>query len=510
MAKVPLRGGAYTARSIIANAQRCVNLYGEANPEDAPAPMTYYPTPGLTTLGTPPAAGAGRGLYAASSGQLYAVVGSNLYAVSSSWTFTLVGALKTSSGMVSMADNQTLMCLVDGPNGYSVNLVGNTFAQISDPAFYGADKVDFADTFFIFNKPATGQFYISPSNSLTGFDPLYYATKIGASDLLATVAVVHRELWLIGAQKSSEIWINQGGTDFPFGIMNGAFIQHGCEAKYSVAQMGDALFWLSQDNQGGKIVVRGQGYQTQRVSTHAIEAAMSSYSTVSDAVGWTYQQQGHQFYVLTFPTADKTWCLDIVTGEWHERVWLDTNGAEHRHRGISAAYAYGVNVVQDWQTGALYALDLNNYTDAGQPIIRRRGFPHMQSDGKRVFYSAFIADMEAGTDPASISQASPAYVLAADGSGNIIKPDVVPVYLGMDSGSFLANPQSVYLRYSDDRGATWSNPIDGGMGYTGQYVTSILFRRLGMARDRVFELFWSAPIKTALNGAYVEAKAAAT
>jgi hypothetical protein len=117
--------------------------------------------------------------------------------------------------------------------------------------------------------------------------------------------------------------------------MNGAFIQHGCAAKYSVAQMGDALFWLSQDKQGGNVVLKGQGYQAERISTHAIEVAIASYAVKSDAIGYTYQQEGHQFYVLTFPTADRTWVYDLVTGEWHERVWLDSDGVEHRHRGIS-------------------------------------------------------------------------------------------------------------------------------------------------------------------------------
>lgn len=59
MPKVPLITGAYTARSVIAEAQRCINLYIEKNPdEDAVFPFTHYPTPGLEFLasggGAPP------------------------------------------------------------------------------------------------------------------------------------------------------------------------------------------------------------------------------------------------------------------------------------------------------------------------------------------------------------------------------------------------------------------------------------------------------------------------
>lgn len=53
MARIPLIGGAYQAKSIIANAQRCVNLYPEANPQSdqPPSPATHYPTPGLVKIG---------------------------------------------------------------------------------------------------------------------------------------------------------------------------------------------------------------------------------------------------------------------------------------------------------------------------------------------------------------------------------------------------------------------------------------------------------------------------
>jgi hypothetical protein len=48
--RVPLTQGFYKARSIIANAQREVNLYPEKNPDDSPVPVTHYPTAGLRLL----------------------------------------------------------------------------------------------------------------------------------------------------------------------------------------------------------------------------------------------------------------------------------------------------------------------------------------------------------------------------------------------------------------------------------------------------------------------------
>ena len=544
MPRVALKTGAYQARSIIAMAQRCVNLYAEKNPEDAPVPFTYYPTPGLISLGTPAVAGAGRGLFTASNGNLYSVVGQRVYAVSPTWNHTFLGSLTASAtNPVSFADNSVTGVFVDGSNnGYTIQLATNTWGTISDPAFYGSDRVDYMDTFFLFNKPASAIFYISNSNSTT-FNALNFASKVGASDLLQVAAVVHREIWLLGGRQAgtgtSEIWTDAGSAAFPFQILDGAFVQHGCEARASVAQMGDALFWLSRDKQGSRIVVKGQGYQAQRISTHAIEVALATYSTCEDAWGQTYQQEGHQFYVLHFPTADKCWVFDLTTEQWHERVSIDANGVEHRPLYGAIAAAYGTIVAQNWATGALYQLDLNTYTDVGAPIVRRRGFPHMLADGKRVTYRQFIADLEVGTDPNSMWRGQNPIVLGpdgaggplllgvdglhgqllwADGAGGVLAadgttgpdtglaPDSVPIWLGVDNGAYFAPPQALCMRYSDTRGASWSDPISDDFGYGGDFYKSIQFQRLGMARDRVFELFWSAPVRTALNGAFIEAK----
>ncbi len=476
--RVALTGGAYTARSVIAGAQRCVNLYPEMvpQPQGEPAPTAHYPTPGLVSLATPPSPAAGRGLCRASSGQLFAIVGSTVYAVSSGWGWTALGTIAAGATPVSMADNGTTLVLVDGSTaGYTVDLSTLAFGAIGDSAFYGADRVDFSDTYFLFNKPGTPQFYISGSQAVT-FDPLDFADKTSSADSLVGVVELRSEIWLLG-ELFSEVWINSGASDFTFQRLPAGVIEHGCCAKYSIAKQDASVFWLSQDRAGEGIVLMGGGIEVKRISTHAIEAEFGTYATLSDAVGFSYQQGGHVFYVLTFPTADKTWVFDASTGLWHERMWLDDQGVEHRHRGAFHAFAYGANVVQDWQTGALYRLDPDAYDDAGQPIRRVRSFPHMLADGRRVMYRQFIADMEVGT------------------------------VSGVAAGQ---NEPQVFLRWSDSRGQSWGNPVGSSLGATGAYQTSIQFQRLGMARDRVFELSWSASVRTALLGAFIDAKPAGT
>jgi len=573
--RVELLGGFYQARSIIAAAQRCVNLYPEVNQREslqglpqteAPTLITHYPTPGLILLGAAPNGSPWRCAYRASTGAAYGVVGTEVYAISSTWAFTALGSIAAGASICCMADNGSVLVLVDGTtSGYAINLSNNSFGQITDPAFQGADRVEFLDTFFLFNKPNTPQFYISLSTvtydmltgttgriltgtisaggsgyvtgtytnvALTGgtgtgavatvgvtggivtsvtltspgqnyavgdvlsaaasslggsgggfgytagtvataFDALDFADKTGYADNIQTIITMHREVWLIGTL-TTEIWYNAGAPNFPYQAMPGSFIEHGCVAKYSVARQDLSVYWLSQDMQGQAMVLEGNSYQAKRISTHAIENEIMTYPVVSDAVGFTYQQEGHVFYQLNFPTANKTWVYDAATSLWHERAYTDANGNLVRHRGQVAALAYGKNIVGDWQNGNLYQYDLGTYTDNGNPITRIRGFPHLLNDGKRVSYSAFVADMEVGTDDGSVD------------------------------GTTGASPPQATLRWSNTRGASWGNPITQSMGASGQYYTQPQWLRLGIGRDRVFELSWSTPTKTALNGAFIE------
>jgi hypothetical protein len=489
--RVPLNLGAYTARSVIASAQRCVNIYPEANPPNAisgpygimnvGSEFTFYNAPGLRPLGTATPNAPARGLYWANTDKLYYVAGNTLYAVSSSWALTALGTITTSSGPVSMADNGTTMVLVDGSaNSYQVVLATNAFSAISPTTnappvagggvydFEGADRVDMIDGFMVMNRPGTQVFQSTYDNEIV-FDALYFAAKNGYSDLLVTVIVTKREIWLIG-ERTTEIWYDAGLSDFPFAIMPGPFIQHGCCAKYSVAQVDGAVFWLSQDQAGTNILARGYGYEAKRISTHALEQEWEKYSTTADAQGFCFQFGGHSFYQINFPTANRSWRWDETTQLWHEPVYTDTNGNENRHRAACVAFAYGVNVAADWETGQLYALDPEVFTDNGAPMQWRRGFPHMMQDGRQAIYPGFVLDCEAATAPTS-------------------PPDPVPM---------------VNLRWSDTRGRTWSQPVAQSLGRTGDYLSQASWNRLGRARDRVFEVYGTIPGRLAINGAFLD------
>ena len=483
MESIDLKGGSYTAKSLIAGCQRCVNLFPEANQDTAPTPFTYYQRYGLKSISAAIGLNA-RGSYRATNGELYEVIGTNVYFTDSTFTRTLLGTIAAGSTPVCMVDNGQdggVLVIVDGTvNGYVVTLSGHAFSTISDAAFYGSTRVEYMDTYFVFNRPGTTQWYLSPQhwNGTDPFDALDIADKVGGADNLAVAACNAGNVQLIGLL-TTEIWYNAANVDFVFARVPSVFIEHGTPAAYSVAQNDVGTYFLSQDDDGGCIFLKIVGYEAKRFSTHAIEAEISTYSTVADCIAQTYQIEGHAFVKFSFPTADKTWVWDESQGLWHEETWIDSNGEEHMHRGVFTAYAYTLNVMQDWQDGTLYQQDVNTFIDettVPSPIVWRRGFPHMLNAGKRVSYSKFIANMQAGAAPGLLTTDEPL----------------------------------ISMRYSDTRGYTWSDPVTTGIGSTGEYDRWPTYWQLGMAQDRVFEIFWDAPYATALMGAFVELEAAET
>jgi hypothetical protein len=239
-----------------------------------------------------------------------------------------------------------------------------------------------------------------------------------------------------------------------------------------VAKLDNGLFWLGADARGNGIVYRANGYTGQRISTHAVEWQIQQYGDISDAIAYTYQQDGHAFYVLTFPSANATWVYDVSTQAWHERAGF-SNGQFTRHRSNCQMNFNNEIIVGDYENGKLYAFDLDKYTDdtATQKWLRSwRALPSGQNNLKRTAQHSLQLDCEAG--------------------------------VGLVTGQ--GSDAEVMLRWSDDGGHTWSNEHWRSMGKIGQTGRRVLWRRLGMTlklRDRVYEVSGTDPVKIAIMGA---------
>jgi hypothetical protein len=398
-----------------------------------------------------------------------------------------VGTLATNTGPVVIRDNGVqggYAILVDNPNGYLYNLNTQAFSQVSDPNWLGAATVAEIDGIFIFGQPNTALFWTTPAPYSIAFNASYFSYADASSDLLMAVMESKEELWLIKEQ-TAEIWYNAGGQYFAFQRLVGTLLQVGCKATYSVARLStqgeDGLIWFGRSDRGENVVVRTRGLSYDVVSTPAISDAIASYVTTSDAIGYTYQEDGHEFYVLSFPTADQTWVYDATLPPplaWTQRLSYDPYAqAFHRHRSNCQMNFGGMRVVGDYQNGALYQMTRSVQNDAGWPLFARRRAPHVWSkqDRRRVFMSSLQIDFAPGQGASS--------GLGANPTANL--------YISRDGGTSLGTP------YEMPSG----NPFPASMGAIGQYQNRALWRRLGWARDSVAQVDVIAPVNRDVMGA---------
>jgi hypothetical protein len=330
--------------------------------------------------------------------------------------------------------------------------------------------VTYQDGYFIFGENNDeGVWFMS--NLLDGFnyDALDFASAEAAPDSLVMGISNHRELWLFGS-RSVEVWWNTGNADFAFERINGAFIERGCGAPESVTRLDNQVYWVG-DN--AVIYRAGRDYDPQRISTHAIERLISGMDDFSDAYGMTYTYNGHQFYLLTFPSIDRTFVFDASTGLWHERGDWDSAAGRFKRYPAAVMYQDGSTIYAgDWDTGALYTVDgASNYY--GSALIRyMMAFPPLATgQDETISILRLLIDFQAGQG--------------------------VTVGQGID-------PQAM-LRWSNDGGFTWSNEHWADMGRKGEYGLFTSWRRLGrVQKGRVFECSVSDPVRPTVMGAYVD------
>lgn len=373
----------------------------------------------------------------------------------------------SSPGCVSMSHNQaspSQLAIVDGTNGWIYDTT-NGLRQITDEDFFSADVVDFQDQYFIFNRAGTGQFFLSNLNDGTAYLATDIAIAEGDPDNLVALISNRRELWLFGAE-TIEVWYNSGDVDFPFNRFEGGTIERGLAAAFSIAEDDNSLFWLGED----RIFYRADGYLPQRISQHGIEEALRKYKIVSDACAFIYTMGGHKFYVCTFPAEDATWVYDITTSLWHERQSVGMG----RWRVNAYANAYGKHLVGDFEQGRIGELDLDTFEEWGEVMQGQATGPSVYADRQRTFHRRFELDIDAGH--------------------------------GLTSGQG-SDPQ-VWLDYSDDGGHTWSarKPFFS-IGKIGAYLQRLRWLRLGQARQRIYRLTVSAPVKRSIVAAHLDAAA---
>lgn len=473
-------GPTYQMDAVSFDCQRSVNLFpitSESGSSKNVVALRF--TAGLEEFSTV-GGGPVRGCIEA-GGRSFWVSGDGFYEVDSDGNETSYGTLLTATSRVTLNFNGAQIMVVDGLYGYIFTLATNVLEQILDPGFpspavFGA----YQDNYFIVVKGGTAQFYISAIGDGLSWDVLDFTTVESSPDDLVGAVSDGTNLWLLG-ETSVEVYQNTGAAAFPFERIPGAVIQSGCSAPFTAIIFDNALTWLGQDDRGGSIVWRANGYQATRISTQAIEKKIATSTNPVESYAYTYYEQGHAFYCLQVKSLDSTLCSDAATNYmWHEKSYRNAlTGMDQQHRASCHVYFNNMNLVGDREFGIVYRQSLYIYDDNGDEIIRVRISPHQQDEKKLITFGTFELDIEPGR--------------ALQGGPN----NNVPVRSGSEP--------NFMMKYSDNGGFTWSNERWVSSGKTGKYKARARWTRCGSARDRVWWVSFSAPAFTQINDAYLNA-----
>jgi hypothetical protein len=400
-------------------------------------------------------------------------------------TTLLVGGLPGSPALVSISssgDAGREMFICAGGHGFVFDLDTSALTAVVDSVAQGG----FIDGYFV--GLDTDSSTLRMSNYLDGltWDPTQIAQRNIAGDKWQSMIVMHREIWLFGEQ-TSEVWTNVGTAPFPFAPNTNVFIEVGSGALWTAVRVGGQLIWLGQGIDGMGVVYQANGYTPERVSNHALETAIQSYTYTTDAEAFGYQQEGHVFYVLTFPKQNATWVYDLTTQLWSQRgTW---NALKNRYdcyrpnthcwSPMKNAHLIGDRLGNsDGKTSTVFAMSVDFGHELTGGVIRRmRRAPHMWNDLASVAYRRLQVDLEVGL--ARGSESSPGVPL-----DKLLTTD----------GNLSGTDPTIMLRWSDDGGKTWSHEHWTTAGKLGHYRKRARWSRLGAARDRVFELVCSDPV----------------
>jgi len=396
-----------------------------------------------------------RGLRAnPSQNALYGVFDGALNFIARDGVRTTLGALASSTGYVDFAFGTRQLVIVDGANGYVLDLATNVLTRITSPGWRGSNRAGYVKGSFLFADPQTGEFYISALEDAADLAALDFATASSSPDDIVAPVDDHGEAVLLG-EVTNETWNYTGAADFPLEHNDGADSDVGCLAAFTARSLNGSLYWLGRDANGAVRVYRRNGYQPVPVSNTALNQklaeAIRAGADMSKTIAFAQAEGEHGFYWLNVPGFASTWVYDTKSAEWHERTDFEL-GAHVRHRAKFHAYCYGRHIVGG-DSGDLWELDPTANTNAGDPLVRDRISPHYANPtGAPLVFGPFELDCKVGGG----------------------KPD--------GSEAFVS------LRVSDDGGKTWSSWRNESLGGVAQWQTRQRWLGMGSSRDRVWHV----------------------
>ena len=437
---IPLLVGTSGGLPVSASPQRVWNLYPTVSPASKEK-VVWKNTPGYDEWGAV-SAGNGRAMIVHKN-NLYFVVGIGVFRATAKTNIELLGTISSSLNEVTMASDGFNLLIADGENIYyfdtSVTIAGpdpGAIKVVSIP-FSHPFSITFHDGHFVAREGGSGKFWISDKYDGLTWDALQFATAEDKPDDLVEIAS-DKFLWLFG-EYTTQAYYNDGST-FPFKPNQQSNMRYGIIGKTAVV-VDNTIAWLARTSQGQMRAIKAQGFQPVPISTPELEAEWSEYSKVDDAYALSIQWHGKEWYVLTFPTENKTYVYDPA-GVWFE--WGNYNSGLDTLEAVDfKAYAFWEN--QNLclaSNGKIYQLKDDVYNHDGEVMVSQFISNVQHVDEQRLIFHSLIYDMHTGAGPTNTES-------------------------------------SINTSLSYDGGYTYDNWMERSLGIEGDYSKRIQWHKLG-------------------------------
>jgi hypothetical protein len=463
-----ITGPSYQSRSRPLSSQQTVNWYPQYS-ELGKDQFVLMPFPGLKALGN--AAGRDRGFHRMSE-KLYQVKGGSLYEITSTGVHTSKGAIGGESRCIIADDGVNMFIVVPDEYVYQYNSDSDTLGLVTTAAISGAKSVDYFNGQFIYTFDQIS----TVSKVGNGAETNGQISEESLPDGLVRDFVFDEVIYRCG-ERSIAAWYNSGVGTPPIDRLQGRVFNVGLAAIHSIEKTDNAFYWLGDDY---KIYASQAGVKTV-ISTDAISNEISRYTVISDAIGNTFTLQGQNFYALTFPNASKTFVYSESLGQqgWFE---LSSGLKGKAYQATSIISAYNKTICSDVENGNIYTLDIDTYTNNGEPIRRLRATQAIDGSalgkkGRRV-------------------QMSKAKFIMESGVGIIATPEGVG-----------ENPR-IMVEYSDDGGRTWSHGEWPRVGRLGEFTLQVEWFNLGSFYERIVRISTTDPVNYSIYSATIDLRLA--
>lgn len=463
---LPFTNGFYKSRSRPLSSQQCVNWYPNDLESAGLNETSLYACPGLIEV-LDSLDGIGRGAHLV-SGVLYVVSGEKLYRIDrtatpsgDSFSSVEIGSILGNSRVQMAATKDQLVIVV--PDEYAYHyVVGGAITDLYGVTNFLDPVCDVVqiNSRFVFAQTGTNIIFHSDLNQGLVYDALNQYTVVQYPRNVGLI--VYRNTLYCFGETVTVPFSDQAQLEFAFRPIIGAVIDSGLAAVGAKTNFRDSFIFVGSGENAERSVWLFNGVPN-KISPEPLDFIIQNeeVQSVEDSYLMRHSQNGAEFCCLKI--GGFCFVYDLTAKRWHERRSRIPDGANYIDapwRVTAIQQAYNRVFVLDSDQGVLGEISDQAYTEYEINLHRKVVTQPFMNNGARTRVYA------------------------------------IEVYfdVGYEEGDVVA------LRFSDDGGFTWSEPLTRGLGAVGEYGRRVIFDRMGsFSNSRILEITYTGKNPASFN-----------